>query len=307
MRSKTLFLLAGLASSIIANPLLNSRQDTCSQQRLTCGAVPGANQSLCASQKSACDACEAAYEKYIISLNSNKSLAASLRNECFAASTVGDGTGVNPIISSLTVARTTPTSTIIVATTSVSSASAGTTTAASVCDQQRLDCGSALGANQSLCAVRKNSCDACEKAYESYVTSPGSNKSFAASLRNECFAASKQGTGEGVTPIISSFSAAQAGGTSVTPTTAGPSYPTASASNTAAAQPTTTSDFVTYGNGSALHSTTMKPSTILSTGTASGAGAGVPSSTSTVVIGAAESLKPFGAMGLLLLGAAMIL
>ncbi|KAK0125816.1 hypothetical protein ONS95_007448 [Cadophora gregata] len=213
-------LLATLASTTLANPLLTSRQSsTCDQQRLTCGAAPGANQSLCASQKSACDACEAAYEAYITSPNSNKSLAASLRNECFAASTVGDGTGVSAIISSLTVAGTTPTSTASVVVSTAASAPATTTTAAGTCDQQRLECGSAPGANQSLCAVQKNSCDACEAAYEAYVTSPGSNKSFAASLRAECFAASKQGTGEAVAPIISSFSAAQAGGATATSST----------------------------------------------------------------------------------------
>ncbi|PVH79037.1 hypothetical protein DL98DRAFT_233267 [Cadophora sp. DSE1049] len=221
MHYQTLLLLASLASTTLANPSLTSRQSsTCDQQRLTCGAAPGANQSLCASQKSACDACEAAYEAYITSPNSNKSLAASLRNECFAASAIGDGNGVLPIISSLTVAGTTPTSTTsAVASTTSSTSAPATTTAAGTCDQQRLECGSAPGANQSLCAVQKNACDACEAAYESYVTSPGSNKSFAASLREECFAASKEGTGDGVAPIISTFSAAQAGGATATPTT----------------------------------------------------------------------------------------
>lgn len=222
MHYQSLFLLASLASTTVATSPLASRQSsTCDRQRLTCGAAPGANQSLCASQKSACDACEAAYESYITSPNSNKSLAASLRNECFAASAIGDGSGVLPIISSLTVAGTTPTSTTsaILSTTLTSSAPVTTTTAASTCDQQRLECGSAPGANQSLCAVQKEACDACEAAYESYVTSPGSNKSFAASLREQCFAASKEGTGDGVVPIISTFSVAQAGGATATPTT----------------------------------------------------------------------------------------
>lgn len=213
-----LLLLASLSSITLANSSLISRQSgTCDQQRLTCGAKPGANQSLCASQKSACDACESAYEAYVTSPNSNKSLAAALRNECFTASTVGDGNGVLPIISSLTVAGTTPTSTTSAAASTTSAAPAVTTTA-STCDQQRLDCGSAPGANQSLCASQKSACDACEAAYESYVTSPGSNKSFAGSLRAQCFAASKQGTGDGVVPIISTLSAAQVGLASATPT-----------------------------------------------------------------------------------------
>lgn len=222
MHYQSLVLIASLASSTLASSSLIPRQSsTCDQQRLTCGAAPGANQSLCASQKSSCDACEAAYESYITSPNSNKSLAASLRNECFAASAIGDGNGVLPIISSLTVAGTTPTvaTSAVMSATSTSSAPVTTTTAASTCDQQRLECGSAPGANQSLCAVQKEACDACEAAYESYVTSPGSNKTFAASLREQCFAASKEGTGDGVVPIISTFSVAQAGGATATPTT----------------------------------------------------------------------------------------
>ncbi|KAH6715753.1 hypothetical protein BKA61DRAFT_654708 [Leptodontidium sp. MPI-SDFR-AT-0119] len=290
MHYQTLLLLASLASNALATPSLTSRQSsTCDQQRLACGAAPGANQSLCAVQKEACDACEAAYEAYITSPNSNKSLAASLRNECFAASAVGDGNGVLPIISSLTVAGTTPTSTTSAVASATSSAPA-TTTAASTCDQQRLDCGSAPGANQSLCAVQKEACDACEAAYESYVTSPGSNKSFAASLRNECFAASKEGSGDGVVPIISSFSAAQTGTPTVAP------YPTASASTTAIETypvPTTTSILAHPGNATYT-------ATTLSTGTT------IPAPSTTPFNGAADSLKPIGVMGLLLLGAALI-
>lgn len=224
MQYQTLLLLASLATTAFANPSsLNARQSSvCDQQRLTCGAAPGANQSLCGSQKSACDACEAAYESYVTSPGSNKSLAASLRDECFDASTIGSGDGVVPIISTLSAAQNggasaTDTSTAAASTTS--SAPETTATAASTCDQLRLECGSKPGANQSLCAVQKNACDACEAAYEAYVTSPGSNKSFAASLREECFTASKEGSGDGVVPIISTFSSAQAGGATATPTT----------------------------------------------------------------------------------------
>lgn len=222
MQYQQLLILAALASTAIANPsILSKKQDSvCDQKRLACGSAPGANQSLCAVQKQSCDACEAAYESYVTSPGSNKSLAASLRDECFAASAVGTGEGVTPIISSLSAAQGgVATSTSAIISTTSTSAPATTTSAATTCDKQRLDCGSAPGANQSLCAVQKESCVACEAAYESYVTSPGSNKSLAASLRDECFAASKTGSGDGVVPIISSLSAAQAGGSSAVPTT----------------------------------------------------------------------------------------
>lgn len=112
--------------------------------------------------------------------------------------------------------------------------SAAPSATADTCDAKRAACGAVYLANQSLCAVQKNACDACEAAYESYITSPNSNKAYAAAFRAQCFSASTVDAGESVGPLISSLSIAQAG----TPATS------TSAASTAPAEPRTTATYV---------------------------------------------------------------
>jgi len=89
---------------------------------------------------------------------------------------------------------------------------------------------------------------------------------------------------------------------------AGPSsYASASTTTTVLVNPGNVTSTSVVGSTTVIGGTTIVPATTLSTGTTSGSQTAVPSPVPTTVDGAADAMKPFGIVGLLVLGAAMIL
>ncbi|MAD83934.1 MAG: hypothetical protein CL912_13310 [Deltaproteobacteria bacterium] len=89
---------------------------------------------------------------------------------------------------------------------------------------------------------------------------------------------------------------------------AGPSsYASASTTTTVLVNPGNFTSTSVVGSTTVIGATTLVSATTLITGTGSGSQTAVPSPIPTVVGDAADSTKPFRVVGIILLGAAMIL